>query len=125
MSLWHTDIFTRLVATTRQLQIHQQRDLIVSKGTSLTKSLLHFYSLFVFFALNRYDPASDSWTVVTSMKNGRDAMGVAFMGDRLFIVGGFDGQAYLNFVEAYDPLTNLWQQVKSERFSHRSTTIIV
>lgn len=46
------------------------------------------------------------------MKNGRDAMGVAFMGDRLFIVGGFDGQAYLNFVEAYDPLTNLWQQVR-------------
>lgn len=91
----------------------------------LTKSLLNFYSLFVFFALNRYDPASDSWTVVTSMKNGRDAMGVAFMGDRLFIVGGFDGQAYLNFVEAYDPLTNLWQQVKSERFSHRLTTIVV
>lgn len=49
---------------------------------------------------------------MTSMKNGRDAMGVAFMGDRLFIVGGFDGQAYLNFVEAYDPLTNLWQQVR-------------
>ena len=45
------------------------------------------------------------------MKTGRDAMGVAFMGDRLFIVGGFDGQAYLNFVEAYDPLTNIWQQV--------------
>lgn len=39
-------------------------------------------------------------------------MGVAFMGDRLFIVGGFDGQAYLNFIEAYDPLTNIWQQVK-------------
>ena len=45
------------------------------------------------------------------MKTGRDAMGVAFMGDRLFIVGGFDGQAYLNFVEAYDFLTNIWQQV--------------
>ena len=45
------------------------------------------------------------------MKTGRDAMGVAFMGDRLFTVGGFDGQAYLNFVEAYDPLTNIWQQV--------------
>ncbi|KAI9563037.1 hypothetical protein GHT06_010494 [Daphnia sinensis] len=63
-----------------------------------------------FDCVERYDPLSDSWTIVTSMKNGRDAMGVAFMGDRLFIVGGFDGQAYLNFVEAYDPLTNLWQQ---------------
>ena len=49
------------------------------------------------------------------MKTGRDAMGVAFMGDRLFIVGGFDGQAYLNFVEAYDPLTNTWQQVANHQ----------
>jgi len=38
-------------------------------------------------------------------------MGVAVLGDRLFIVGGFDGQAYLNVVEAFDPLTNLWTQV--------------
>lgn len=45
------------------------------------------------------------------MSSGRDAMGLSFMGDRLFIVGGFDGQSYLNSVEAYDPLTNEWQQV--------------
>jgi hypothetical protein len=101
----------RLVATTRQLQIRQQHDSIVSKGSWLTHLYKIFFILSV-FALKRYDPVADCWTIVTSMKNGRDAMGVAFMGDRLFIVGGFDGQAYLNFVEAYDPLTNLWQQVK-------------
>lgn len=60
---------------------------------------------------NRYDPLTDTWTEVTLMRSGRDAMGVAFMGDKLFIVGGFDGQAYLNNVEAYDPLTNTWQLV--------------
>ena len=49
--------------------------------------------------------------MVTTMSSGRDAMGLSFMGDRLFIVGGFDGQSYLNSVEAYDPLTNEWQQV--------------
>lgn len=64
---------------------------------------------FTFFS--RYDPLTDAWAEVTLMRTGRDAMGVAFMGDKLFIVGGFDGQAYLNNVEAYDPLTNTWQQV--------------
>jgi len=47
------------------------------------------------------------------MSSGRDAMGVALMGDRLFIVGGFDGTAYSQAIEAYDPLTNSWQQVTS------------
>jgi len=51
------------------------------------------------------------------MSSGRDAMGLSFMGDRLFIVGGFDGQSYLNCVEAYDPLTNEWQQVIDVSFS--------
>jgi hypothetical protein len=57
------------------------------------------------------------------MKNGRDAMAVAFMGYQLFIVGGSDGQAYLNFVEAYDPFTNLWQQVTQYRISYYSLFI--
>ena len=52
------------------------------------------------------------------MSSGRDAMGLSFMGDRLFIVGGFDGQSYLNCVEAYDPLTNEWQQVFTASYSY-------
>lgn len=63
-----------------------------------------------FDCVERYDPVADGWSVVTAMSSGRDAMGLSFMGDRLFIVGGFDGQSYLNCVEAYDPLTNEWQQ---------------
>ena len=55
---------------------------------------------------------------MTSMSSGRDAMGVAVLGDRLFIVGGFDGQAYLNVVEAFDPLTNLWTQVIFSFFNY-------
>lgn len=64
-----------------------------------------------FDCVERYDPTTDTWTIITSMTTGRDAMGVALMGDRLFIVGGYDGQAYLNVVESYDPLNNEWQQV--------------
>lgn len=46
------------------------------------------------------------------MSIGRDAIGVSVLGDRLIAVGGYDGQSYLNIVEAYDPQTNEWEQVK-------------
>lgn len=50
------------------------------------------------------------------MSVSRDAVGVCLLGDRLYAVGGYDGQVYLNTVEAYDPQTNEWTQV---RLSHR------
>lgn len=60
----------------------------------------------------RYDPRTDAWTLVAPMSIGRDAIGVSVLGDRLIAVGGYDGQSYLSIVEAYDPQTNEWEQVK-------------
>jgi kelch-like protein 1/4/5 len=45
------------------------------------------------------------------MSVSRDAVGVCLLGDKLYAVGGYDGQTYLNIVEAYDPQTNEWTQV--------------
>lgn len=59
----------------------------------------------------RYDPKTDMWTAVASMSISRDAVGVCLLGDKLYAVGGYDGQTYLNTVEAYDPQTNEWTQV--------------
>lgn len=59
----------------------------------------------------RYDPQTDVWTAVAPMSISRDAVGVCLLGDRLFAVGGYDGQVYLSTVEAYDPQTNEWTQV--------------
>ncbi|KAJ8410982.1 hypothetical protein AAFF_G00180170 [Aldrovandia affinis] len=59
----------------------------------------------------RYDPKTDTWTAVAPMSVSRDAVGVCLLGDRLYAVGGYDGQIYLNTVEAYDPQTNEWTQV--------------
>lgn len=61
--------------------------------------------------LDRYDPQTDSWTMVASMSIGRDAVSVSLLGERLFAVGGYDGFAYLKLVEAYNPQTNEWQVV--------------
>ncbi|KAG5848059.1 hypothetical protein ANANG_G00094350 [Anguilla anguilla] len=61
--------------------------------------------------VERYDPKTDTWTAVAPMSISRDAVGVCLLGDRLYAVGGYDGQVYLNTVEAYDPQTNEWTQV--------------
>ncbi|XP_071400953.1 kelch-like protein 5 [Centroberyx affinis] len=61
--------------------------------------------------VERYDPQTDAWTAVAPMSISRDAVGVCLLGDRLYAVGGYDGQVYLNTVEAYDPQTNEWTQV--------------
>ncbi|KAK6493626.1 kelch-like protein 5 isoform X2 [Huso huso] len=61
--------------------------------------------------VERYDPKTDVWTAVAPMSISRDAVGVCLLGDRLYAVGGYDGQVYLNAVEAYDPQTNEWTQV--------------
>ncbi|KAK1792539.1 hypothetical protein P4O66_012479, partial [Electrophorus voltai] len=58
--------------------------------------------------VERYDPKTDTWTAVAPMSVSRDAVGVCLLGDRLYAVGGYDGQVYLNIVEAYDPQTNEW-----------------
>lgn len=49
---------------------------------------------------------------MASMSISRDAVGVCLLGDKLYAVGGYDGQTYLNTVESYDPQTNEWTQVQ-------------
>lgn len=49
--------------------------------------------------------------MVAPLSMPRDAVGVCLLGDRLYAVGGYDGQTYLNTMEAYDPQTNEWTQV--------------
>ncbi|XP_075692842.1 kelch-like protein 4 [Rhinoderma darwinii] len=60
--------------------------------------------------MERYDPKTDSWTTVAPLGVPRDAVGVSSLGDRLYAVGGYDGQTYLNTVESYDAQTNEWTQ---------------
>lgn len=61
---------------------------------------------------DRYDPKTDTWTMVAAMGVGRDGIGVCLLGDQLFAVGGYDGQQCLKLVEGYDAQTNEWIQVR-------------
>ena len=83
-----------------------------------------FYTIILFHGF-RYDPATDTWTMVANLSVGRDAIGdtilclfslpsssaltswifsrgVCVLGEKLFAVGGYDGSGYLSLVEAYD-----------------------
>uniref|UniRef100_A0A8C1ZV92 Kelch-like protein 4 n=1 Tax=Cyprinus carpio TaxID=7962 RepID=A0A8C1ZV92_CYPCA len=62
--------------------------------------------------VERYDPKTDTWTTVSSLSVPRDAVGVCLLGDRLYAVGGYDGQTYLNSVESYDAQNNEWTEVR-------------
>ena len=48
--------------------------------------------------------------MVSPISSPRDAVGVSLLGDKLYAVGGYDGQQ-LNDVECYDPQTNEWNKV--------------
>ena len=54
--------------------------------------------------------------MIAPMGSPRDAVGLCPLGDKLFAVGGYDGQQYLNDVESYDPITNEWTKVSGFHF---------
>ena len=49
--------------------------------------------------------------MVAPISSPRDAVGVCLLGDRLYAVGGYDGQQYIKDVESYDPISNEWSKV--------------
>ncbi|XP_060533723.1 kelch-like protein 5 [Cylas formicarius] len=61
-----------------------------------------------FDCVDRYDPTTDTWTTVSTLSGKRDAVACTLFGDKLYAVGGYDGNTYLTNVEAYDPITNEW-----------------
>lgn len=97
--------------------------------------------------VERYDPATDTWTIVrktqlfiqytfikifmitfdsqiASLSIGRDSIGVALLGDSLFAVGGYDGQLYLKIVEKYDAEKNEWIQVAPLNLSRAAACVV-
>ena len=49
--------------------------------------------------------------MISPISAPRDAVGMCLLGDKLYAVGGYDGQHYLKDVEAYDPINNEWTKV--------------
>ncbi|KAM8821202.1 kelch-like protein 1 isoform 2-T2 [Eudromia elegans] len=75
--------------------------------------------------VERYDPKTDTWTMVAPLSMPRDAVGVCLLGDKLYAVGGYDGQTYLNTMESYDPQTNEWTQMASLNIGRAGACVVV
>ncbi|XP_071629423.1 kelch-like protein 5 isoform X2 [Temnothorax longispinosus] len=78
-----------------------------------------------FDCVERYDPKTDTWTMVAPMSVPRNAVGVCVLGDRLMAVGGFDGRQYLTLVEAYDPHLNEWEPVAPLKAGRMGPCVVV
>lgn len=78
-----------------------------------------------FDSIERYDPKTDQWTMLSPMLNCRDAVGASWLGNKIYAIGGYDGTKYLNDVECYDPVKNEWQQVKGLNTGRAGACVIV
>lgn len=65
----------------------------------------------ILYLLCRYDPLSDQWTMISHLSVPKDAVGVCVLGDKLYCVGGYDGQKHLRDVESYNTAEDKWTKV--------------
>jgi N-acetylneuraminic acid mutarotase len=72
--------------------------------------------------VDAYDPASDTWTTRAPMTGLRSEMSGVVLGNRLHVVGGYQGlvefPTELPVLEAYNPATNRWMKLASLPTGH-------
>jgi N-acetylneuraminic acid mutarotase len=59
-------------------------------------------------AVQVYNIKNKTWTTKTSMPTKRAKMGSVLLDGKVYVVGGYDGDKYLNTVEVYDIATDSW-----------------
>ena len=59
-----------------------------------------------------YDPIAGRWKDAEAMSMLRSRVGVAVMQNRLYAIGGYNGQERLNTVEVFDAQTGRWSKVR-------------
>uniref|UniRef100_A0A673K385 Kelch-like protein 28 n=1 Tax=Sinocyclocheilus rhinocerous TaxID=307959 RepID=A0A673K385_9TELE len=62
-------------------------------------------------SVERWDPDSNTWASVERMAECRSTLGVVVLAGKLYALGGYDGQYYLQSVEKYGPKLKEWQPV--------------
>ncbi|XP_005884099.1 PREDICTED: kelch-like protein 4 isoform X1 [Myotis brandtii] len=75
--------------------------------------------------VERYDPKHDSWSTMAPLSVPRDAVAVCTLGDKLFVVGGYDGHSYLNTVESYDAQKDEWKQEVPVNIGRAGACVVV
>merc|ERR1711879_961098 len=58
--------------------------------------------------MGRYDPKSNQWSRITSMALIRSDACATVKGNKIYVIGGFDGDTVHNSVEVFDPEEMSW-----------------
>jgi hypothetical protein len=56
----------------------------------------------------RYDPTTNTWTVIPNMRTARQYFATVVMDDKIFAIGGSDGNTVTSSVECFDKRTSEW-----------------
>lgn len=64
-------------------------------------------------AVERYDPATNKWSVAEQMITTRSRVGTAVMDGKLYAIGGYNGNDRLCSVEMFDPGARKWKEIGS------------
>lgn len=59
----------------------------------------------------RYEPITDEWTRIGSLRQNRACHGAAVSRNKMYVMGGKSGKTWLSCVERYDPCTDSWVHV--------------
>ena len=65
-----------------------------------------------FGTLQRYDPASDTWTILRPMPERRSGLGVAFDAGRVIAAGG-EGARIFPETESFNPASGRWTRLRN------------
>ncbi|XP_014720496.1 kelch-like protein 4 [Equus asinus] len=75
--------------------------------------------------VERYDPKSDSWSTVAPLSVPRDGVAVCPLGEKLYVVGGYDGHGYVNTVESYDAQKDEWKEEVPVNIGRAGACVVV
>lgn len=64
-------------------------------------------------SVERYCPLEDKWTMITPMNEHRSALSVAIVSNKIYALGGYNGEKFLDSVEVYEPESGEWQVIES------------
>lgn len=56
----------------------------------------------------RYDPETQTWTLLSPMRNARSSFAMSRIDDYLLVSGGYDGTSTLSKGEIYDIYEDKW-----------------
>ncbi|WP_127580789.1 Kelch repeat-containing protein [Paenibacillus koleovorans] len=93
--------------------------LYVFGGRTLTSNI---YSNTV----QEYNPASNSWSLKTSMPTGRKYSGAASIGDKIYVVGGQTASGAIGTLEIYNTMTDTWTSganLSTPRYGHAVVSV--